>query len=115
MSIAWTQDGVFLAKPSKYRAVKTVVGDITFDSKREAARFCELKLLLRAGQIHNLELQPEFHFKLDGTKIFTYRADFTYFEDGERVVEDCKGFATPVYRLKKKLIEHQHNITIRET
>jgi hypothetical protein len=42
---------------------------------------------------------------MNGTKVFTYKADFSYFTDKERVVEDVKGFKTPVYKLKKKLVE----------
>lgn len=100
---------------SKYRAIKTTVDNIVFDSKREAKRYGELKLLFRAGRIRNLEIQPEFDFILEGEKIFTYRADFVYFEDQKRIIEDCKGFRTPVYRLKKKLIEAQLKVQIRET
>ncbi len=100
---------------SKYRAVKTTVDNIVFDSKKEARRYGELKLMLRSGQIRNLEIQPELDFILEGEKIFTYRADFVYFEGDKRIIEDCKGFKTPVYRLKKKLIEKQCKLKIRET
>jgi hypothetical protein len=100
---------------SKYRAVKTVVDNIAFDSKREAARYGELKLLFRPGIIRNLTIQPQFHFKLDGRKIFTYRADFSYYDaKNELVVEDVKGVRTPVYRLKKKIIEAVHGFKISE-
>lgn len=99
---------------SKYRAVKTTVDNITFDSKREAARYCELKLLLRAEKIRNLEIQPKFNFRLDGDRIFTYRADFAYFDNDERIIEDVKGVRTPVYRLKKKIIEKAFNVRIVE-
>jgi len=100
---------------SKYRAIKTTVDNIIFDSKREAQRYTELKLLFRAGLIQNLELQPKLDFILEGEKIFTYKPDFIYFEGGHRIVEDVKGMKTPVYRLKKKLIEKQLKIQIRET
>ena len=100
---------------TKYRAIKTVVDNITFDSKREAQRYGELKLLFRAGQIRNLELQPKLDFILEGEKMFTYKPDFIYFENGQRVIEDVKGVKTPVYRLKKKLIEKQLKVQIRET
>ena len=99
----------------KYRAIPTWVGDIRFDSKKEAARYTELLLLMKAGQIRNLELQPNLDFIIEGKKIFTYRPDFIYFEDGKRVIEDVKGMKTPVYRLKKKLIEAQLKVQIRET
>lgn len=100
---------------SKYRAVKTVVDNIVFDSKREAARYSELKLLLRGGVISNLEWHTPLDFLIGGKKIFTYKPDFIYYENGERIIEDVKGVRTPVYRLKKKLIEAQFQVKIRET
>lgn len=103
-----------IKRPNKYRAKKTTVDNITFDSRAEAIRYCALKVLFRAGHICNLEVQPEFNFKLDGKKIFTYRADFAYFDGDKRVVEDVKGVKTAVYRLKKKLIESQFKIKISE-
>jgi hypothetical protein len=101
-------------RPSKYRAVKTVVDGITFDSKREAARYAELRLLEKRGFIRQLKLQPEFVFMADGKPMFKYRADFRYFEGKGCVIEDVKGVRTAVYRLKKKLIEAQFNVKITE-
>ncbi len=92
-----------------------MVDNIRFASKKEAKRYTELKLLFKANQIQNLELQPPLDFIIDGKKIFTYRPDFIYFENGKRIVEDVKGMKTPVYRLKKKLIEAQLRVQIRET
>ena len=100
---------------NKYAACKTVVDNITFDSKREAKRYGELMMLFRIGGIRNLELQPEFDFKVDGKKVFTYRADFAYFIGQKRVVEDVKGVRTPLYKLKKKLIEASYKIEVLET
>ena len=90
---------------SKYRNVKSVVDGITFDSKAEAKRYMELKLLERAGEIENLTLQPKFDCVIDGKKVCSYRADFSYFTREKRVVEDVKGYKTSVYKLKKKLVE----------
>jgi hypothetical protein len=100
---------------SKYRAIKTTVDGYTFDSKKEAARYSELRLLERAGRIHNLILQVPFKVELNGVHVFTYRADFVYFENGVRVVEDVKGYATPLYRLKKRVLKALYNVDIRET
>ena|SRR5882672_180432 len=99
---------------SKYGAVRTTIDGITFDSKREAARYLELKLLAKAGIIRDLELQPAFVFCHNGRKIFTYRADFAYYEGDQRTVEDVKGVRTPLYKLKKKLVEANWNVTITE-
>lgn len=105
----------------KYHAIPTVVDGIRFDSKKEARRYQELKLLVRAGEISDLELQPRF--ALSGVshaggaeKICTYVADFQYLNiaDGEVVVEDVKGMLTPMYRMKKRWVKTQYGITIRE-
>jgi|TARA_Y100000310_G_scaffold126112_1_gene124867 hypothetical protein len=90
---------------NKYGAVRVRIDGIDFDSRAEARRYVDLKMLEKAGEIRNLELQPKFECVVDGTKICTYRADFQYFCGNERVVEDVKGVKTPVYRLKKKLVE----------
>lgn len=96
---------------SKYRAKKTVVDGIKFDSKREAERYCELKLLEKAKEIRNLELQPRFllqdKFKDRNGKThrkIEYVADFMYIDkDGKKIVEDVKGVLTDVYKIKKKM------------
>lgn len=99
---------------SKYGNVKVQIDGITFDSKAEGARYRELMLLFKGGVIRNLELQPKFTITLNGKKVFTYKADFSYFEKDQRVVEDVKGFRTPVYKLKKRIVEAQLGVTIKE-
>ena len=96
---------------SKYRAVKTTIDGIKFDSKKEAKRYQELKLLERAGAIKALELQPRFilqdKFRLKGEthRKIEYIADFKYFDVDKKawIVEDVKGIKTDVYKLKKKI------------
>ncbi len=96
---------------SKYRAKKTIIDGIKFDSKREADRYCELKLLEKAKEIRNLELQPRFLLqdkfkdKMGTThRKIEYVADFMYIDkDDKKIVEDVKGMMTDVYKLKKKL------------
>ena len=93
---------------TKYRAVKTEVDGIIFDSKKEAARYKELILLEKSGVISHLELQPRYDCVVNGKKICSYRADFRYFNDQNSVVEDVKSSYTAknsTYRLKKKLVE----------
>ena len=119
------------ARRHKYGAKPTEVDGIRFASTKEAKRYQELKLLERAGEIINLELQPRFELLVPlpkghpdaGTRlkcVGTYIADFAYTEPGyrplldRRVVEDVKGFKTPLYRWKKKHVEAQYDITIRE-
>lgn len=100
----------------KYHSKKTIVDGIEFDSKKEAARYQELKLLERAGKISDLELQQEYElipkFKKNNKtyRKTIYRADFSYFdiEANKYIVEDVKGFKTDVYKLKKKLFEYRY-------
>ena len=96
----------------KYNAKKTVVDGITFDSKKEAARYVELKVMEKAGEITHLELQPKFQLQAkykngDGKRVreVSYIADFQYKQDGKVIVEDVKGVKTEVYKLKKKMFE----------
>ena len=96
-----------------------------YDSKKEAKRAAELKLLEKAGVISNLqeqvvyELIPAQYRIVNGKKkcierAMKYIADFQYVENGNTVVEDAKGFRTDVYRIKKKLMLYFHDIQIKE-
>jgi hypothetical protein len=90
---------------------------ITFDSKKEAARCRELCLLVRSGEINDLQGQVKFELSVNGMKVAHYLADFVY-TDGRtnrRIVEDTKGVHTPVYRLKKRLMQACHGIEVLET
>ena len=96
---------------------------IRFDSKKEAERFDELMLMLQAGAISDLRLQQEFtlieaYTTSDGKKVRAerYKADFTYWQNGEFVVEDVKSKATKTktYEIKKKQMRDKYGIEIRE-
>ena len=79
-----------------------------FSSKREANRAQELQILERIGEIKDLKYQVNFVLvPSDGAykRPLSYTADFVYQENGLTIVEDCKGFKTPVYRLKKRITE----------
>lgn len=97
---------------NKYRNKKIVVDNIKFDSILEARRYNELKLLLRAGKIQDLKLQPRFllqeGFKKNGKtyRKIEYVADFAYSENGKTVVEDVKGFVTKEFKIKEKLFNY---------
>lgn len=101
---------------NKYRNIYTEVDGITFHSKAEAARYQQLKLLERALEICNLTLQPSFSIELNGIPICKYKADFSYYDKVKRknIIEDVKGVRTPLYRLKKRLVEAQHGIMVVE-
>lgn len=101
---------------SKYRNCRVEVDGIAFASKKEAARYGELKLLQRLGEIESLALQPRFPLKVNGKLVCTYVADFQYAKPGTLgvIVEDVKGHKTDVYRIKSKLFEALHGFPVRE-
>src|SRR6185437_2870096 len=102
---------------SKYRAVPTVVDGIRFASKKEANRYQELKMLSRAGIIWDFVFRKNllrYRLVVNDVLISVYEADFRYNSPSGCVVEDTKGFKTPVYRLKKKLMKAIHGIEIQE-
>ena len=100
-----------LKSPSKYRAQKIEVDGLRFDSKKEAQRYQELKLMQRAGVITNLKVHPSFDFKVNDLLVCKYTADFSYsdhsMDPAMHVVEDVKGVrkggAWEKFRIKAKL------------
>lgn len=109
------------SKPSKYGSRKITRDGQTFDSVKEYRRYCELLLLERAGAITDLQRQVKFTLipsqRYDGKVVerpCTYVADFVYTENGNRVVEDTKGFRTKDYVIKRKMLLYLCGIRIRE-
>ena len=101
-------------KQQKYKNEFETVGGIKFHSKAEANRYTVLTLLESTGRIKNLVLQPRFDYIEKNKLIFYYKADFKYFDmrENRTVIEDVKGVETPVFVLKKKLIESRYGIEI---
>ena len=111
---------------SKYHSKKVTVEGITFDSKKEAARFIKLRTMERDGLIKNLDLQVKFELipsQRIGGKVVeracAYVADFVYEDmDGTRHVEDVKGYrggvAYSVFTIKRKLMLYVHGIMVEE-
>lgn len=95
---------------SKYYNRKTTIDGITFDSKKEALRYQELKFLEIAEEIHSLTLQPKFvlqeSFKHNGKtyRKIEYIADFSYLIDDIIIIEDVKGVQTDVFKIKEKML-----------
>lgn len=118
----------------KYHNRKVTVDGITFDSVKEANRYKELKVLERAGQVHDLQLQVKFklipaqrELSLETTAAgkpkkgrlleheVSYVADFVYKNRyGLQVVEDTKGVKTKDYIIKRKLMLWIHGIRVKE-
>lgn len=130
------------ARAAKHGNRKTVVDGIEFDSAKEARRYCELKLMERAGQIEDLQLQKEYELipaqyetferygkkgqrLKDGKRCIekscVYKADFVYTQNGQQVVEDTKGYRDPAsaayakFVIKRKLMLWRYGIRIIET
>ena len=103
------------APRSKYRNKKVTIDGKKFDSKAEGARYVQLKRMVNAGLITDLQCQPAFDLVVNGQKITRYTADFEY-RDGEsrRVVEDVKGVRTRDYVLRRKLMKAVLGITVQE-
>lgn len=108
-----------MGKRHKFGAVATVVDGVKFPSKAEARRYAELKLLEKAGRISDLELQPKFELLAGfpgaigfSQKVGKYVADFRYETDAGVVVEDVKGFDTPLSRWKRKHVKAQYGIDV---
>lgn len=137
--MAWSRVPINYTKTScKYGAQKVKIDGITFDSKKEARRYSELKILEKANQIHELRLQVKFLLvpaqreeseevyqrgKRKGQpkegklieKELSYYADFVYYDSsGKMVVEDAKGFRTTDYIIKRKLMLWLYKVRIRE-
>lgn len=118
---------------SKYHSKKIEVDGMTFDSRKEHRRWCELCQLERVGKITELQRQVKYILiptqygpptvNKNGTvkrgkmieRECSYIADFVYTEKGNLVVEDVKGFKTADYKIKRKLMLHIHGIRIKET
>jgi|SRR5882672_7728612 len=109
---------------SKYLNKKVVIDGRTFDSKREALRWAGLRLMERAGVIHDLQCQVAFELappvRLGAVQrqkpALRYVADFVYVDaarGGVRVVEDVKGVVTEAFRIKLHLMKSVHGIEVR--
>lgn len=111
---------------SKYRNKKVLVDGVAFDSKKEAKRYRELKLMEDAGMISRLERQVKFDLlpnqkDPDGKVIerkVQYVADFVYMKNGKVVVEDVKGYrdggAYRVFVIKRKLMLYRFGLKVIE-
>ena len=109
-------------RKNKYNAVKTKIDGITFDSKLEAKRYGELRLLECAGKISYLTVHRRWplYSQLAGVAIDSrdalvghYESDFNYRENDSLVVEDCKGVVTDLSARKIKHFEIQHGYKVR--
>ena len=115
------------APKNKYSAEKTEIDGHKFDSRKEAQRYAELRLLEKAGVISELRTQVKYTLipsqkRSDGKteRECYYLADFVYRQNGATVVEDVKGYRDPAsaayakYTIKRKLMLERYGIEVRE-
>lgn len=137
--MAWRNFKGFGTAGNKYNAHKTEVDGISFDSHKEAARYVQLSMLQKAGEIKDLKLQvkfvliptqrePDIIGKRGGRKPgrlieqeLSYVADFVYIDTatGQQVVEDVKGYtgdgsAYKIFVIKRKLMLYKYGIRVQE-
>lgn len=102
---------------NKYGARKAQVGELIFDSQKEARRYLVLKDEENRGVISNLRTQVEFvllaGFVYQGKKVeaVRYTADFVYHRDGKIYIEDTKSEATArseAFRIRWRLLQWMH-------
>lgn len=114
-------------KGNKYSAEKTEIDGHKFDSRKEAQRYAELRLLEKVGEISELKTQVKYVLipkqkRSDGKteRECYYLADFVYQQNGATVVEDVKGYRDPAsaayakYTIKRKLMLERYGIEVRE-
>lgn len=116
-----------MSRRHKYNAKKTVIDGITFDSKAEAAYYNQLKMLKKAGEIKDFEMQKEFVLlegfnhpskktksgKPSRVRAIKYIPDFIVTEnDGTKKVVDVKGVQTPDFRIKAKMFMKKYKVPL---
>ena len=128
-------------KKNKHNAIRTTVDGEKFHSKKEADRWCVLRIAEKEGLISNLRRQVPYELipaqyeevyidevykrgpnkgkqkkkKVCVEQSVVYNADFVYEKDGETLVEDTKGQRLPDYIIKRKLMLYIHKIKVVET
>lgn len=105
-----------MKRRTKYRAVRTTIDGLTFDSKAEARVYQQLRVRERLGEIVRLECQVRFPLVVNGEKVMTWVADFVYADaaTGELHTVDVKGFRTRDYIGKSKLFRACYGWPIEE-
>ena len=101
-------------KQNKYKNKKVLYNGIKFDSQKERNYYIKLKLLEDKGKIKGLklqvkfELQPKFQFGNKNIQAISYIADFTYYDEENKLhIVDTKGVRTDVYKIKKKMMQYR--------
>ena len=100
---------------SKYRAKRVADSGYLFASKLEHRRYCELRLLEKAGEIRGLMVHPRYEIIWPGEtkRICIVELDFLYTDKkGDIHNEDVKGKDTAMSNLKRKLLKAATGIVV---
>lgn len=101
----------------KFRNRPCEVEGIWFQSTAEAKRYCDLRILERAGKIRDVQRQVPFELHTPNTARYLgkHLVDFAYteVESGERIYEEVKGVDHRFGAWKRAHVEGQYRITIR--
>jgi hypothetical protein len=123
MTRAWHQ------QVKRAPAAERTVDGFVFDSKSEAKRWAELRLLERAGGIMNLTRQVAFPLMIDNRPVkirsagfpngrpCVYTADFVYTvrraeDEYAEIVEEHKGHDDSASRLRRAVVEAIYGVEI---
>ena len=90
---------------NKYKNKLVTYNGIKFHSIGECRRYQELDLMVKGKVITDLKLQPKYPITINDEKICNVIMDFEYIQNGIWILEDFKGFDTPVSKLKRKLLK----------
>lgn len=99
---------------NKYHNKKLDTPDGKFDSKYEYQKWCELKLLEKAGEISSLkrqvklELIPKIKTNIETFRSISYYADFMYIDGDKKIIYESKGYKTKEYLIKKRLLINKY-------
>ena len=104
---------------NKYKAVRTLVDGVLFDSKKEAAHYQNLRAMERCGVISGLECHKRYTLEVKGTKICDFEPDFVFmYAGGEKSAHDVKGLrkgsAYQLFRIKARLFEALYGVRVIE-
>lgn len=98
---------------NKWNARKVRLDGYVFDSIVESERYQELKMMQRAGQIASLTVHPKWPIEISGIRVCFVELDFKYLDNnGDWRYEDVKGKDTAMSRLKRRMVEAAHEITV---
>ena len=100
----------------KYGAKAVTIDGHLFRSTKEGNYYKKLKILLNAGKITDLELEPTYNLTVNGEHICKFKPDFKYKKNGIIVIQDCKGYkkgtAWTIFQMKCRLLKGLYGLTV---